>query len=238
MLIQRKKYFKTLVHFSTSEVYGKRQLTPSYGETTSDLILGPTQNLRWIYATSKILLEQLINAYNCNSVVVRCFNFVGHDIDWIPVYDGQKEWIPRVYSCFMNSLMSGESLKVVNPGTQKRCYTHIDDAISALALIDTNWNKCKGKVFNIGVPENEISILELAKMMTNFMGEITEKIIKQNIQTVDGTELYGKGYEDSERRVPDISLIRDTVGWQPKFDLETTFKASMLKTIETFKDNY
>lgn len=226
------------VHFSTSEVYGRKQLTDNYNEETSDLILGPSHKLRWIYATSKILLEQLIlanfNKSKTDCIIVRPFNFIGHDIDWIPAYHGQKEWIPRVYSCFMNSLLDKIDLQVVSPGTQQRCYTYIDDAIEALLSIIDNWNKCKGKVINIGAPQNEIEILELAKLMISLMNEIREEKYNHQISLIDGTKLYGDGYDDSQRRVPDVSLINQLTGWKAKTELRDMFKQSMIKTINSF----
>jgi len=226
------------MHFSTSEVYGKKWEEP-YNEETTNLIMGPVQNHRWIYATSKILLEQLIlsNTLPRNqAVIVRPFNFVGHDIDWIPAYQGQKEWIPRVYSCFMNSLFRGTNLQIVSPGSQRRCYTYIDDAIEALLSIVDNFDKCKGRVINVGVPDNEITISGLACKMICYWMDITgSKRPTSHTIRIDGEDLYGKGYEDSERRIPDISLIKSLTGWEPKTNLHDTFYKSMVQTIEMLK---
>ena len=232
------KYKIPYIHFSTCEVYGKYQLSDKYSEKISPLIMGPSHKVRWIYATSKILLEQLILSHHkrgdCEAVIVRPFNFIGHDIDWIPCIDGEQDWSPRVYSCFLSALLSNLPMFVVEPGTQTRSYCYIDDAVEALLSITDNFDNCKGKVINIGNPENETTIIRLAKLMRSMYGLFGKKQYTSKIIKISGDSFYGPGYEDSEKRVPDISLIKNLTGWEPKMSLYDTLKLSMMKSIKMF----
>lgn len=229
------------LHFSTSEVYGKIQNDKEYIEKESNLILGPTHKVRWIYATSKILLEQLIlsyiNMFKIEACIVRPFNFIGYDIDWIPSLKmGGNEWKPRVYSCFMDNLINNENLQIVYPGTQKRCYCYIDDAIDGLISILNNWDNCKGKVLNIGNPDNETNIIRLARRMIDKYNKITVNEFNKGIILVDGQNFYGIGYEDSERRMPNVDLIKKSTGWESKTSLDEMLEKSMIKTLEWIKN--
>ena len=224
------------MHFSTSEVYGKIWSEP-YSEDSSNMVLGPVNKIRWIYATSKILLDQLLFAYKADCVVVRPFNFIAHDMDWLPDIDNNTDntWKPRMPACFLNNLLSGKPLCVVNPGTQKRCYTFIDDAVEAMYAIVQNWSKCSGEILNIGVPENEITIYDAAHIMIDFYEEITHKE-HPGMEAVNGEDFYGIGYDDSERRLPNISKIRSLTGWEPKCDLETTFRNTVFDAVNKFSE--
>ncbi len=228
------------IHFSTSEVYGKIQTNDKYNEITSNLILGPSHKHRWIYATSKILLEQLIFSYiikyEIESCIVRPFNFIGYDIDWIPSLDMcDNMWKPRVYSCFMDNLLKNEDLKIVYPGTQQRCYCYINDAIEGLISIVNNWDKCKNRVLNIGNPNNETTIIDLARLMINIYNKITVNEFNKGMIIVSGENFYGKGYEDSERRMPDISLIKELTNWEPKTLLNEMIEKSINQTLAWIK---
>ena len=224
------------IHFSTSEVYGKIQPTESFNEDTSNLILGPSQNIRWIYATSKILLEQLIISYitkmGTEACIVRPFNFIGWDIDWIPSMNMcGKEWKPRVYSCFIDQILKNEPFQIVGDGKQKRCYCHIDDAIEGLVSITDHWENCSGEILNIGNPYNEITIFNLAMDMLRVYNEITKQNKPFIYNLVSGDEFYGPGYDDSERRMPDISKIKTLTGWEPKISMEDMLQISIPKTL-------
>lgn len=239
-IIQVVSEFKIpLIHFSTSEVYGKKDDNEPLNEDTSNLVLGPSTKTRWIYATSKILLEQLLislsNRNKIECVILRPFNFIGHDIDWIPSLSKcDKFWKPRIYSCFMDNLMSGKPLKVVNPGTQTRSYTHINDAVSAIDSILSNWKMCKNKILNIGNPNNETTIINLANMMIELMNEISNTNIKYDIEKIDGDTFYGPGYDDSPKRLANIDKLRNLTNWNPTINLRDTFKKSMKLTIDKF----
>jgi nucleoside-diphosphate-sugar epimerase len=209
------------MHFSTSEVYGKKWMG-LYKEDTSNLIIGPTHKQRWIYATSKILLEQLILCRTENVSIVRPQNFCGWDMDWLPSMEKNKniKWIPRLPACYLNSLFYNETIKVVEPGTQKRCYTHIDDAVDGLYSILENWNKTKGEVLNVGNSKNETTILNIAKLFSKSWEKVGKK--PKKIVKIDGEILYGKGYDDSERRLFDDEKMYKLTKWKAKISLEAT----------------
>ena len=243
---------KWLIHFSTCEVYGKtiswflenksEKANPQYyllKEDKSPLIMGPIQAQRWSYACAKQLLERIIYAYDfecgLDYTIIRPFNFIGPRMDYIPGVDGKG--IPRVLACFMEALLFNKPLKLVDQGISKRCFTYIDDAVDAVNLMIENPDKAKGEIFNIGNPSNDISIKELADLMIDIYKKIKPGIEKTdfNIKEVSSYDFYGKGYEDSDRRVPDISKAMNLLGWRPKTDLNTTLEKTMDYYIKEYK---
>jgi len=226
------EYKIPFMHFSTSEVYGKTWTEP-YNEDTSNLVLGPINKTRWIYATSKILLDQLLFAHDADYCIVRPFNFIGHDIDLLPhLNQNDKYWKPRLPSCFLSALLNNEPIQIVNPGTQKRCYTYIEDAIDAIFAILNNWNSCSKQVLNVGAT-NETTIINAAFLMRKYYEELTGNETKEPI-FVDSKKFYGEGYEDSERRYPDLTKIQRLTGWSAKYNLRDTFKNTVLNAINYF----
>jgi nucleoside-diphosphate-sugar epimerase len=225
------------VHFSTSEVYGKRWES-KYKEFKSDLIIGPVNKSRWIYATSKILLEQLLmSSSNNNFVIVRPQNFCGWDMDWLPDMNlnQDKKWIPRLPACFINALFYSKNIMVVKPGSQKRCYTYIDDAIEGIYSIVQNWESCSkvGKLFNIGNPDNEMSIKNLAKLYQTTWERLTGKK-PSKIKYVSGRKYYGEGYEDSERRLFSNKRIKQFTGWEASVGISQTVEFVISNAIANY----
>ena len=191
---------------SSSEVYGKN-ISDSLKET-DDRILGSPVILRWSYSEAKAIDESLAYAYfvekNLQTRIVRFFNTVG------PRQLGAYGMVvPR----FVNAALLNEPITIYGTGNQTRCFTHVYDAVDAVMALAFADNAI-GKVVNIG-SNFEISINELAKKV------IEETQSKSKIQYVPYVEAYGEGFEDMERRVPNIDLIRNLVGWQPKRDLST-----------------
>ena len=191
---------------SSSEVYGKN-ISDSLKET-DDRILGSPVTLRWSYSEAKAIDESLAYSYfiekQLETRIVRFFNTVG------PRQLGAYGMVvPR----FVKSAISNEPITVYGDGTQKRCFAHVYDVVDAVIAIAFAKNTV-GKVINIG-NDFEISINELAKRIIRETGSQSE------IVYVPYTEAYGEGFEDMERRVPNIELIKDLVGWQPKRDLST-----------------
>lgn len=226
-----------LIHFSTSEVYGKKW-TSIYKEDESNLIIGPTNKSRWIYATSKILLEQLLLASNIKELaIVRPQNFCGSDMDWLPGINNHsnKTWKPRLPACFLSNLFNNKPLVIVKPGTQKRCYTYIDDGIEGIFSIYKNWAECNNKeIFNIGNPNNEINIIDVAKKYIDAWEKITEKKSKGYIFKT-GVQYYGDGYEDCERRLFSNEKIYKYTKWRPKIDIDATIYNTVTLAIKKFK---
>jgi UDP-apiose/xylose synthase len=229
---------KRLIQFSTCEVYGKtpaavlsgklpdpdNPVYATFSEDRSDCILGPVNKHRWIYASAKQLLERVLHAYGLedklNYTIIRPFNFIGPRIDYLPV-DG--DGIPRVFSCFMAALLDGSPMKLVNGGSQRRSYTYIDDAIECICMIVQNpGGVCDRQIMNIGSPQNEVSIRELAEKMHAIYSDRFKKpgVSLSEIVDVPDLEFYGEGYEDCDRRIPDCTKVNTLLGWTPKTSVE------------------
>ncbi len=215
---------KRLIHFSTSEVYGKSashydDKVHVFDEERTDLILGPINKHRWIYSSSKQLLERVIHAYglmeSLNYTIIRPFNYIGPKIDFLP---SENEGIPRVFSLYMDALLQNSPMYIVNGGKQQRCYTDIRDATDAHLIIVANEDdRTSQQIINVGHRDNEITILGLAqKMRAIWLENYGDTLPK--LSTISGEEFYGLGYEDSDRRIPDSSKI-EALGWTPKYTI-------------------
>lgn len=191
---------------SSSEVYGKN-VSDSLREN-DDRIVGSPTILRWSYSEAKAIDESLAYAYHVEHAletrIVRFFNTVG------PRQLGAYGMVvPR----FVNSALNNEPLMIYGDGNQTRCFAHVFDVIDAVIAVAFADNTI-GKVINIG-NNFEISINDLAKKVVEETGS------KSEILYVPYSEAYGNGFEDMERRVPNIELINQLVGWKPKRDLST-----------------
>ncbi|HEX2965569.1 MAG TPA: bifunctional UDP-4-keto-pentose/UDP-xylose synthase [Syntrophorhabdaceae bacterium] len=230
------KYKKRLVFPSTSEVYGMCA-DPEFDEDRSSLVLGPINKQRWIYSASKQLLDRVIWAYGFEQglrfTLFRPFNWIGPKLDEL-IMDPEKEGSSRVVTQFISNLLIGEPIRLVDCGTQKRCFTYIEDGIECLMkIIENRDGKCDGEIFNIGNPNNEATVRELAqKLKQMFMEHPSTKRLNKasEIIEVSAGEYYGKGYQDIDRRVPSIEKARNIVGWEPKTDLDTALR----KTLEYY----
>lgn len=239
------KYKKRLVQFSTCEVYGRTLVTcangglknpedpiyATFSEDSSEFILGPVEKHRWIYACAKQLLERVLHAQGLengfNYSIIRPFNFIGPKIDYLLE---ETDGIPRVFSFFMDALINGTQMKLVDGGHQKRCYTYIDDAIECIYRVIENPNgNCDQQIFNVGTPYNEISIRQLAETMRDIYAiKFAEPGVPlPDIVEVSSDDFYGKGYEDSDRRIPDIAKARALLGWEPQWGLREMLEESM-----------
>ena len=191
---------------SSSEVYGKN-VSDSLKES-DDRVLGSPLTLRWSYSEAKAIDESLAYAYfvekQLQTRIVRFFNTVG------PRQLGAYGMVvPR----FVKSALSNEPLTIYGDGNQTRCFAHIYDVIDAVIAVAFADNTI-GKVINIG-NDFEISIKELAKKI------ISETDSKSKIIFVPYQEAYGDGFEDMARRVPNIELINELIGWKPQRNLST-----------------
>lgn len=192
---------------STSEVYGKAMDIKGEGDFSlkedDDFLLGPTSKRRWAYACSKALDEFLSLAYHDEKglPVVNCrlFNTVG------PRQTGRYG---MVIPTFVQSALLGKPLPVFGEGTQSRSFTHVEDVVGAMiALMDSE--RAMGEVINIGSGE-EISITDLAKKVIEMAGS------SSTIEYIPFDKVYGPGFEDMERRCPDLTKIKDIIGYSPK----------------------
>ena len=195
---------KTMV-FSTSEIYGKSSKIPFRED--DDRLLGPVTCHRWNYSIAKALDEILALAYyrerGLPAIIVRCFNTCG------PRQTGQYGMVvPR----FVDQALSGAPLTVYGDGSQSRCFGSVFDVVDGvMALLDEP--RAVGEIFNLGSDE-EVTILSLAYRVK----ELTQS--QSEIRLVPYDEAYEVGFEDMQRRVPDLTKLRSLVGYRPKRNLD------------------
>ncbi|KAG6436124.1 hypothetical protein SASPL_101008 [Salvia splendens] len=222
---------KRLIHFSTCEVYGKTigcflpkdsplRQDPAYyvlSEDSSPCIFGPIEKQRWSYACAKQLVERLIYAEGAENglefTIVRPFNWIGPRMDFIPGIDGPSEGVPRVLACFSNNLLRREPLKLVDGGESQRTFVYIKDAIEAVLLMIENPSRANGQIFNVGNPNNEVTVRQLAEMMTQVYSKVSkEPSLSTPTIDISSKEFYGEGYDDSDKRIPDMTIINRQLG--------------------------
>jgi len=225
-----------LIHFSTSEIYGRTSADSGLlVEDESEITFGPVTASRWSYATAKLLTERYIAGLkNLKWTVVRPFNFVGPYMDFMPGVDGSG--IPRVLANFSSALVRGEPLKLVNGGVAKRSFTSVFDAVDfmfALFAAGTTGlapeKSPLSQAFNIGNPNNELTIAELAYKMRKIYADIkgvSESFIPEP-QVVSGVEYYGEGYEDSMRRLPSVEKAERLLGFKAKTPIDVVLRESL-----------
>ncbi|SNR61006.1 bifunctional UDP-4-keto-pentose/UDP-xylose synthase [Halorubrum vacuolatum] len=218
-----------LIQFSTCEVYGKVGARTGedveFDEDTSDLVMGPVDKHRWIYATAKQLLERMVHAHGLENdldwTIVRPFNVIGPQMDYIVEDPG--EGTPRVFASFMSSLLYNHPMHLIDGGQNRRAFTHILDAVNGLEAIIENYHEFNREIVNVGNPSNEVTIAELANRMRAVYQDLSPDGSLPETVEISGTEFYGEGYEDGERRVPNISKLT-SVGWEPEYDLDDTLR--------------
>lgn len=222
------KYGKRILFPSTSEVYGMSR-DERFDPYSSELVLGPIDKQRWIYSCSKQLMDRVIWAYGSmgqlDFTLFRPFNWIGAGLDSIHT---AKEGSSRVITQFLGHIVRGEPIKLVDGGAQKRAFTYIDDGISALMkIIENKDGVATGQIYNIGNPENNFSVRELAGMMLELARsypEYRENGARVKLLDVSSGEYYGKGYQDVQNRVPAIENTMKDLGWAPKVDMKTALR--------------
>jgi UDP-glucose 4-epimerase len=199
-----KKRKKVLIT-STSEVYGKANAP---FREDGDLVMGPTSKGRWSYACSKAIDEFLALAYHKEKrlpvVVARLFNTVG------PRQTGRYG---MVIPNFVKQALLGHPLTVYGDGTQTRCFSYVTDIVGQLIAL-TLEERAVGEVWNIGNDREEVTIRELAERVKQRSGS------KSEIVLVPYDRAYEEGFEDMQRRVPDLSKIRALTGYEPQVSLD------------------
>lgn len=196
---------KTVFVASTSEVYGK---SPNrlFNED-DDMIIGSTVNLRWSYACTKALDEFLALSYAYEQqlpvVVLRFFNTTG------PRQTGRYG---MVVPNFIDSALAGDPIKVHGTGKQSRCFSHVKDVIEALIRLMDN-QASRGQVVNIG-SDQEISIMQLAERVKELSGSTSEIVL------IPYEEVYPHGFEDMQRRKPDVAKLRSLTDFRPLTTLD------------------
>ena len=209
------EFKKRLIIASTSEIYGKNPNQPLNEE--SDRVVGAPQKIRWTYSDAKALEEAIAHTlhrtHGLKVTTVRFFNTVG------PRQTGQYGMVlPR----FIKQALNNEDITIYDNGSQSRVFCHVQDAVRAVIAI-TKDDSTIGDYFNVG-GIGEITMLELATKIINHTGS------KSKLVSIPFDEAYGPGFEDMQRRVPDISKIKAKLGWQPTHTLD-----SIIDDIATFQ---
>jgi UDP-glucose 4-epimerase len=204
------RYRRKVVLASTSEIYGKSSQLP-FAED-DDRVLGPTTRSRWSYSTSKAVDEYLSLAYHRERglpvVIVRLFNTIG------PRQSGRYGMVvPR----FVAQALSGQPLTVYGDGSQTRCFADVRDVVRGMVAL-AECPAAEGRVFNLG-SDREITIADLARLVIAVTGS------KSDIVRIPYDQAYEAGFEDMQRRVPDISKVAALIGWQASIPLEDSIRA-------------
>jgi UDP-glucose 4-epimerase len=194
---------------SSSEVYGKSANVPFRED--DDVVYGPTTVARWSYAQTKAIDEYLALAYHAQrglpAVIARFFNTVG------PRQVGEYGMVlPR----FVAAALAGEDLEVHGDGTQSRCFCDVRDVAAVLPKM-LGSAACRGRVFNLG-SDHSVTIRELAEMVVRVTGS------SSRIRTVPYAQAYARGFEDLLVRRPDVSRLKEAVGFSPRVPLEQTIR--------------
>jgi UDP-glucose 4-epimerase len=198
------KYKKRIIIASTSEIYGKNPKQPL--SETDDRVVGAPQKIRWTYSDAKAIEEAMAFALHQEKklpvTTVRLFNTVG------PRQTGRYGMVvPR----FVQAALKNEPITIYGDGTQSRVFCHVADAVSALATMAAS-DATIGDVYNVG-GTGEVTIKQLAEQVLKITGSTS------TITYTPYSDAYPAGFEDIQRRVPDISKVKDAIGWVPTKDL-------------------
>ena len=129
----------------------------------------------------------------------------------------------RVLTIFIYNILNNKDIVLVGNGKQKRSFTYIDDGISALIkIIENKKNNLNKKIFNIGNPNNNISVKKLAKILIARYQILYPNKYKGKLIYKSENEFYGKGFEDIPLRVPDISEAKKYLNWTPKNNADSS----------------
>jgi UDP-4-amino-4-deoxy-L-arabinose formyltransferase/UDP-glucuronic acid dehydrogenase (UDP-4-keto-hexauronic acid decarboxylating) len=225
------KYHKRIIFPSTSEVYGMCT-DAEFNEFSSNLILGPIPMQRWIYSCSKQLLDRVIWAYGSKEdlpfTLFRPFNWIGSRLDSL---ESARIGSSRVITQFILNLVEGTPIRLVDGGAQKRCFTDVSDGIDGLfRIIENRDNNCNQQIFNIGNPDGDASIQELAETLVRLFEAhpLRDKFPPfAGIQQIESGAYYGTGYQDVVHRKPSIKRISKLLGWTPKVDFKTAVSGTL-----------
>lgn len=199
---------KKVIIASTSEVYGKDRPGKRVFSENDDRVLGPTSITRWSYSCTKALDEFLALAYfkekKLPVVIVRFFNTCG-----VRQTGRYGMVVPR----FVKQALAGEPITIYGDGKQTRCFTDISDAVRALLSL-VNERRAIGEAFNVGNPNNKITINALAGVIKRMTGS------KSAIGHIPYEKAYEKGFEDMRHREPDISKLKGMTRFSPQVGIE------------------
>jgi UDP-4-amino-4-deoxy-L-arabinose formyltransferase/UDP-glucuronic acid dehydrogenase (UDP-4-keto-hexauronic acid decarboxylating) len=232
------KYRKRIIFPSTSEVYGMCD-DPMFDEDNSRLILGPINKQRWIYSCSKQLLDRVIWAYGKSEglrfTLFRPFNWMGPRLDTL---ESARIGSSRAITQLILNLVEGSPIQLIDGGAQKRCFTDVSDGTECLfGIIENPGGVCDGQIINIGNPDNEASIRELAESLLKLfdMHPLRKHFPPfAGMHATESRSYYGEGYQDVQHRRPSIENAKRLLGWQPKVPMED----SIAGTLDYFLHDY
>lgn len=222
-----------LIHLSTCEVYGRRALDlegramERMSEEQTALFLGPIDRERWTYACAKQLLERVIWAYGTRGqldfTIVRPFNVVGARMDFLPGIDG--EGVPRVLASFMNALLREQPLELVDGGHQRRSFIAVEEFVEGVVQIIARPAVSNGQIFNLGNAGNDVSVRALGEALSNAYRERVPGARFAGFREVSAEAFYGRGYDDTSERIPDLAKAERLLGFHPSQTLDAMLPA-------------
>ncbi len=225
------KYKKRIIFPSTSEVYGMCD-EAEFDEHKSKLVLGPIPMQRWIYSCCKQLLDRVIWAYGQKEglkfTLFRPFNWIGPRLDSL---NSARIGSSRAITQLILNLVEGTPILLIDGGAQKRCFVDVADGVEALfRIIENQGRRCDGEIINIGNPDNEASIKELAH-------SLVEKFDKHPLRSkfppfagfreIESGAYYGAGYQDVQHRRPSIRNARKLLDWEPKVPMDQSIEETL-----------
>jgi UDP-4-amino-4-deoxy-L-arabinose formyltransferase/UDP-glucuronic acid dehydrogenase (UDP-4-keto-hexauronic acid decarboxylating) len=225
------KYGKRIVFPSTSEVYGM-STDDEFDEDHSNLVLGPINRQRWIYSASKQLLDRVIWAYGAQRglrfTLFRPFNWIGPRLDSLA---SARIGSSRAITQLILNLTEGTPIQLVDGGAQRRCFTDVSDGVEALfRIIDDPKGRAAGKIINIGNPDNEASIRDLAEILVD---RFERHPLRRHFpplagfQVIESGAYYGRGYQDVQFRKPSIRNAKRYLDWTPTIGLERSIEETL-----------
>lgn len=205
-------YKKKVLITSTSEVYGKNESDELFED--DDRVLGSPNKYRWLYSEAKAIDESvafiLSERQGLIFKAVRLFNTVG---------PRQSSDFGMVLPTFIKSAITNMPLNIHGDGSQSRCFTHVKDVvrgITSLMYTESGW----AETYNLGNPQ-EVTMLQLAKRVIQMSDS------KSSIAFQDPIALFGNGFEDMQRRVPNIDKVRNHIGWTPLYGIDQIIQDSI-----------
>lgn len=222
------RYRKRLIFPSTSEVYGMC-LDREFDEDSSNLVLGPVPKSRWIYSCSKQLLDRVIWAYGEKEklpfTLIRPFNWVGPNLDTV---NPKRPVKSRSLTEFIANLLENKPIVLVDGGKQRRSFLDIEEGIDCLVkILQDKGKKTNGEILNIGFPQNEYSIGELAEMTRKEFQKQTGSKRISPIVVEKAESAYGQGYQDVQNRRPSIAKATRLLKWKPRIPLQQTVERTV-----------
>jgi UDP-4-amino-4-deoxy-L-arabinose formyltransferase/UDP-glucuronic acid dehydrogenase (UDP-4-keto-hexauronic acid decarboxylating) len=225
------KYKKRIIFPSTSEVYGMCD-EDEFDEDNSRLILGPIRMQRWIYSCCKQLLDRVIWAYGQKEglrfTLFRPFNWIGPKLDSLT---SARIGSSRAITQLILNLVEGTPILLIDGGNQKRCFTDVSDGVECLyRIIENKDGVSDGQIINIGNPNNEASIRDLAEMLLTKFNQHPHRSKFPpfaGFREIESGSYYGAGYQDVQHRKPSIRNARKLLDWVPSVELEYSVEQTL-----------